>query len=202
MSARTLGGDGPAWRLGGGKLQQTPEQKKSQTVTEKSRIPTTKELAEAAKKVQLARDWKGTVYQTSEYTGEKYPDTVLGTIGRFSGDLQKFQQELLAYARVFLPAWAQPFVVSMINAMHTVDALELRVTSFFDGLAINPPEGFMDLIRRLKHAARPIELPVVEVQVAPEVKTFVAPGTGGGYQPSTGVTFRSLGRGRPIVGVV
>jgi len=152
-----------------------------------TRQPTKEELKKAAAKVnQVAA----------------VEDKISKALGFSPEDLRYVQQELLAYARVFLPSWAQPFVVSMINAMHSVEALEMRVITFFEGLSINPPEGLMDLLGRLKHSFRPIEQPVVQVEAAPQVKTFVAPGTGGDYQPSTGVTFRSLGRGRPIVGVV
>lgn len=167
----------------------TPPKKSEQEV--KMRQPTTKELAVAASKVQLSRDWKGTVKSNLKETFDMMSD-----------DLKRVQLELLSFARLVMPMWAQPFIISMINGMHTLDALELRIQTFFDGLHLNPPSGFMDLLARLKHAARPIEQPVIEVPVAPEVKTFVAPGTGADYQPSTGITFRSLGRVRPIVGVV
>jgi len=195
-SPRVTGGGGtastPRGRVVTGKrtaLVLAPEpvvQNKPAPTPGKTRTPTKEELKKAASKVQQLGEVKG----------------VLGTHQDLGDEIRRIQTELLAFARVFLPSWAQPFVVSMINAMHTVEALEMRVQTFYEGLALNPPQGLMDLLARLKHAARPIEQPVEKVPVAPEVKTFVAPGTGADYQPSTGITFRSMGRGRPLVGVV
>jgi len=145
----------------------------------KMRQPTTRELNQAASKVQLTRDWKGKVQDKS----------VSGTLSLAAEDLKRVQLELLSYATVVMPNWAQPFIVSMINGMHSLDALEMRVETFFEGLALNPPSGFMDLLARVKHAARPIEVPIGDTP-----SSFIAPVTGAEYDNSSGFTFRSRGR--------
>jgi len=99
-------------------------------------------------------------------------------------DLRRLQLEILAAARQFLPEFAQPFLVGVLNTVHSADVMVDRIIEFFDSLRINPPQEFMDVVRRVGRASRPIE-PVVEVeevQVVDHMGGVVHhPGSGGTY---------------------
>jgi len=81
--------------------------------------------------------------------------------------LKNAQMEILAAARLYLPDFAQPFVVATINLVHSVDVLTDRIEEFFASLHINPPQEFMDVVRRVGRVTRPIQsvVEVEEVQV-------------------------------------
>jgi len=78
--------------------------------------------------------------------------------------LRQIQLEVFAVARQYLPEFAQPIIVGLMNTAHSADILVDRVIEFLDSLRINPPQEFMDVLRRYQRATRPIG-DVAEVEV-------------------------------------
>jgi len=117
--------------------------------------------------------------------------------------LRRIQLEVLAAARQYLPEFLQPIVRSLIESVNFVDTLVSRIETLFESFAINPPQEFMDVVRRVASAARPI--PEIDV----EVEFVVVDAVGGvvnhpstdpprydGSVPSPDVTRRNTPGGR------
>jgi len=105
----------------------------------------------------------------------------------FEDDMQNAQALIFAAARQYLPEYLQPFVVGTMNLAHNLDVVTDRFITFFESLHINPPQEFMDVVRRVAKATRPIpSIEVDEVVVVDEVGGIVhhPTSTAPAYEPS------------------
>lgn len=187
VSAGVLGGDRSSASLGGGP-KPTPKSMPKASVS-KMKEPSAVELARAAAKNDLLKNWfTGKV----TYRGPASSITLEEDLREFT----RIRDELLSYALVYFPSWAVPYVTAMINGIHSVEVLSDRIMNFFDYLRISPPQDFMDVLKRFVKVVKPIEVPF------PMTNNVVERGTGGSSDVGTSFTYRSLGRGRPLVGVV
>lgn len=85
------------------------------------------------------------------------------SLAEVGDSMRETQLAIIAAAGQLLPAFMQPFIVSFLNGLHTVDSMTDRFVTFMESLRFSPPQDFVEVLRRIEHARRPIEEVVTEV---------------------------------------
>lgn len=103
------------------------------------------------------------VPQASPVAASSRPKT--GGVQESLDDFQQAKLQLLTAMHTYLPEFVAAPIRAWIDLEYNLEIIIDRMISLFDSFRYTPPDGFMDAIRRVAKAARPVEEVEAEVDV-------------------------------------